>query len=84
MTLKYVMVCDACGKQADAKNLPNVWLLVQSIVSTREQFNRLPGVADGARKLEDVVDFGEFCSLQCVANWASVQANLRSLDAGER
>ena len=81
MSEKHLVVCDACGKEGDVHHMnESFWYKVQTIVGKHEQLrDSLERVASGELKLTDVVDYGDFCSLECVANWASSRAEMRHL-----
>lgn len=72
--------CDACGKRkAMDATTEAKWLTVATAVSPDEYAQVMEKLNDGA-SLETVIDNGDFCSLMCLANWASARAELRSLD----
>lgn len=76
MTTKQMMVCDHCQKTVEFEQATG-WLAVKTIVSNAETYAEY--VDKHERGLQPA-DFGEFCSLVCVIDWAGVQKNFRELD----
>lgn len=79
------LVCDACGKEVDEEGMSKLrpWLKIQTMVATAEQYAKLTGKLADGEQVKDVADYGDFCGLICVANWASARASLRELDGDE-
>lgn len=84
MTTKRIIECDACTKQADLEKLEKPWFHVSAIVADEEMAQRIVEQVDPDAyergDLSSVLDYGDLCSLACVANWASAQSGLRELD----
>ena len=80
MAKQNVIVCDACGitKQAE-DSTGSMWLNLSSMSSTDEYENVMKRMANG-EQIQNLVDSGDFCSLSCVANWASARFELKSMD----
>jgi len=76
------LVCDACGKEVNEVEMSKVrpWLKLQTMVATAEQYAKLTGKLADGEQVKDVADYGDFCGLICIANWASARASLRELD----
>jgi hypothetical protein len=72
--------CDGCGtrKRIDESS-EHTWLTVATAVSANEYAEVMEKLHQG-ETLESLVDNGDFCSLVCLANWASLRANMRELD----
>ena len=81
MAKKNMVVCDACGKEqnAEAPEGPR-WYQVATAVSPEEYQKVLAMLQQGA-KVKDLVEQGDFCSLMCVANWASALHEMKALNA---
>lgn len=78
------LVCDACGK-VDEEGMSQLrpWLKVQTMVATAEQYAKLTGKLASGEEVKNVADYGDFCGLICLANWASARASLREMDDDE-
>jgi hypothetical protein len=75
--------CDACGKTEAISGSPDAlhsWLLVNTAVAPNDMKKIVEALQEG-KDAAHLLDTGDFCSLICLANWASSQANLRGLDA---
>lgn len=84
MSEKHLIVCDGCGREEDGHEFEGFWFQVTTVLSSPHQESvqeKLARVMTGQSKMSDVADFGHFCSLACLANWASSRAALRALDA---
>lgn len=80
---KQVLVCDACGKAEDIGAETSGWVSLQSMVNQEKYEALARKLAMGETTLQETLagmDSGEFCSLPCVANWASATSNMRALD----
>ena len=80
---KNIMVCDGCEKQQDIGNDTKGWYQLNQLVPQSEYKRLAEEMMRGGVTLEEVTaqfDSGEFCSLVCVANWASATAGLRELN----
>lgn len=72
--------CDACGRTKGMdESTEHTWLTVATAVSALEYQGVVQKLQEGA-SLENLIDNGDFCSLMCLANWASARATLRELD----
>ncbi len=87
MSSKQVVVCDSCGQESALTSITSPWYHVNTVVATQEMaqslMERLTEDQKERGDFKDAFDFGDFCSLVCLANWASVRANLRGLDAAD-
>jgi hypothetical protein len=73
------VVCDACSTEEDVEKLSHPWFTAQTVIGTHEQYERMLEEVHGEEgKLQ--ADAGQFCSLGCLANWASTTQNLHALD----
>lgn len=73
--------CDGCGtRKAIDQSTEHTWLTVATAVSANEYAEVMEKLHQG-EELGNLVDNGDFCSLICLANWASARASLRELDA---
>lgn len=63
--------CDNCHTTEDVNNVDG-WLAVQTVVGNVEALER---------RMEDgvVADYGDFCTLRCLGEWAFAQELLRDL-----
>lgn len=89
MSKKHVIACDGCGKEVQEGHagVDGLWYSVNTTVVSPEAYALLSDKVTRAAMEEGSVpdlhkfaDYGDFCSLTCLSNWASTQANLRSLD----
>ena len=72
--------CDACQRTKELdESTEHTWLQVSTAVSAEEYAKVVDRIHRGM-KAEDVIDNGDFCSLMCLANWASARAELRAMD----
>jgi hypothetical protein len=71
-----MLECDACGKSVEFEATVG-WLAVKTIVPNAEVYAEYMEKHEAGLK---PADFGEFCSLTCLSNWASGAASLRELD----
>lgn len=80
MSQEKVIRCDACSRSKVAgENTEYVWIAVQTIVGSAEEYASITEAVLGGTPLENVVDTGDFCSLRCLANWASARHEMRQL-----
>lgn len=75
--LKRLLVCDACDKEVDVLEADG-WLETRTYIATQTFMSRVYEARDEGG--DDGTNHGDFCSLFCLANWASAQASLRELD----
>lgn len=81
MTTSNFIECDACGtrRQTDkAEPDSTPWLKVQTQMSPDEYQGIIEKLRAGA-SVDSLTDGGDFCSLICLANWASAQHSLKQL-----
>jgi hypothetical protein len=79
---KNIMVCDGCEKQQDITSDTTGWYSLNQLVPQSEYKRLAEDLMHGGKTLEQIqaeFDQGEFCSLVCVANWASATAGMREL-----
>lgn len=94
MSIVKQLECNGCGKRVEYGKFEGKWYQVQSMVANQhsmmEMLGKLGPMSDlvdettGTLKdgvLDSITDSGDFCSLECLANWSSARANLRALDA---
>jgi hypothetical protein len=71
-----MMECDACGKAIEFEACAG-WLSVKTIVPNAEVYAQYIEAHEAGKR---PADFGEVCSLTCLASWAMAASNLRALD----
>ena len=72
--------CDGCGARKNVNSSEGrPWVTVTNSVSHAEYLALAESFNAGV-DVESALDQGDFCSLHCLANWASARANLRGLD----
>jgi len=70
--------CDTCEKRVLIKDV-GTWYRVATVVATPEHFADLFKAAEAN---EPIHMHGDFCSLRCLATWATNAAALGDLEAG--
>jgi hypothetical protein len=76
--LKRLIVCDACGTETELTGADG-WIEARTYIASQDFMSRVYE-ARNEGNTDDGTNHGDFCSLLCLANWASAQANLRDLD----
>ena len=80
MANAHMLICDACGKTKKVTDTDeHAWLFLQTRVSV-DEYQAVVGAAQAGQDITHMLDGGDFCSLMCLANWASARASLRELD----
>lgn len=78
MSQERVLRCDACGRtKLVGENTENPWTTLQTIIGSPEEYAAVAEQVQEGVPLENVIDAGDFCSLACVANWASARHEMR-------
>jgi hypothetical protein len=79
MSKENVIRCDGCGKAKQThESTGSPWLSVQAQTSP-EEYQGVVMKLQGGASLESLIDTGDFCSLLCLADWASARHALRAL-----
>lgn len=73
--------CDACGAEREVGKSGSPWYEVKPALTAQEDVRRLEAKVLAGEAFKDIADFGDFCSLRCLANWASAHHELRALEA---
>lgn len=84
MTASKMLTCDGCGttRNLSTEGLGGaVWIQVQSMVATQEEMLAVQDRIMRGQEPKDFLDMGEFCSLRCLANWASAREQLKAVSA---
>ena len=80
MAKEQVVRCDACSAtKLVGEDSEHHWLYLQTLISSAEEYARVAESVQAGVPLENVIDGGDFCSLKCVANWASARFEMRQL-----
>ena len=72
MSKHHAVECDNCHAREDIEKIDG-WLSVATLVGNQEAMQ-------ARMERDDEPDYGDFCSLRCLGEWAFAQELLRSLD----
>ncbi len=83
MTQRKLVECDACGKtKAEGEVSARPWVQVRTAVGSNEEYQAIIEALQAGNPENAVTDSGDFCSLSCLANWASARYEMRMMDDG--